>query len=211
MEIKNNQYDTSIRKDDYQITSEDLQEYIAMFLANTTPKKQIISFDSESNILFESSIIDENSINEKRLLILQKEFTHKLLNIINEEYFEYGYKNQADILIEKQMSINAAATREWLNTIYLNNFSKPEVLMGILRLISRVSYEEILPQGQTMAIAALSHKDSEVQECGIRAFENWNSFENLSLLKNIEPTEDWLKDYLEQVISGIEVEYGLVS
>ena len=45
------------------------------------------------------------------------------------------------------------------------------------RLIARFNPEDINPQGQTMATAALIHKDTEVQECAIRAFESWASID----------------------------------
>lgn len=84
-------------------------------------------------------------------------------------------------------------------------------MIGILRLIARFNPEDINPQGQTMATAALIHKDTEVQECAIRAFESWASIESLEVLKNLDIHQGWLKDYLDSVIKDIEVKYGIVS
>ena len=55
-----------------------------------------------------------------------------------------------------------------------------------------------------MAVAATRHCNIEVQDCGIRCFENWESPANLPLLKNLTFTETWLSDYLSNVIRDLE-------
>lgn len=167
--------------------------------------------DNQSVLNFYNSGDVENFLNRKRAVSLEKDFTEKLLSLLREEYFEYGYENQCDILIKQQININAAVTREWLNKIFNANFDKPFILIGILRLISRFEHEFISPEGPCMAIAALSHKNLEVIECGIRAFENWESLSHLSILKNVSVDKKWLQDYLNQVIKNIELEYDVVS
>lgn len=152
-----------------------------------------------------------NTLNKRRASFLEKEFTEKLLILLKEEHFEYGYENKCDLLVREQMEINSSVTREWLNKIFNENFDKPFVLVGILRLISRFQYEEISPEGTCMAIASLSHKNLEVKECGIRAFENWESINHLPILQNIFVEKKWLRDYLEKVINNIERSYGMVG
>ena len=169
----------------------------------------IIPVNDSSVISFISSTSDENEINKSRLNIFEKDFSARLISFILGEHFEYGYDNQADILVRDLMSKNKIVTKEWLNNIY--NYGKSDIMIGILRLIARFNPEDINPQGQTMATAALIHKDTEVQECAIRAFESWASIESLEVLKNLDIHQGWLKDYLDSVIKDIEVKYGIVS
>lgn len=79
----------------------------------------------------------------------------------------------------------------------------------MLRIIGRFDEEIIFPQGKTMALAALSHKNDEVKELGVRAFENWNSLNSLEVLKNISFDSNWLQDYLNQVIKDLKSELCL--
>lgn len=52
----------------------------------------------------------------------------------------------------------------------------------------------------TMALAALSNKDEEVVESGIRAFENWEEKDCLIFLESVTIKFDWLNCYLKDVI-----------
>ncbi|MBN1970226.1 MAG: hypothetical protein JW870_12730 [Candidatus Delongbacteria bacterium] len=186
-------------------------ELIISEAIQSSRSSNVISVDQNSDISFNSATTNENFINEKRLKKLESEFTIKLKLFLVEENFEYGFENKADILLKEQMSINKTATKEWLNNIYVQNYSNHEIMIGILRLISRFEIEDVSPQGQTMAIAALAHNNPEVQECGIRAFESWCSIENIDLLKAVNVQQPWLKEYLNSVIKDIELEYGVAS
>lgn len=168
-------------------------------------------FDDQARISFRSSTSIENDLNQKRLVKLEKELTDKLKLLILEDSFEYGYENRADILVKEQMNINNSATKEWLNNIFAQNYSDENLTIGILRLVARIDLADIEPQGSTMAMAALSHKNEEIQECGIRAFESWSSSRHLNILKTVRVTSSWLKDYLKSVIKDIESEHAVVG
>jgi hypothetical protein len=193
------------------VSSRETDLLMNQILFNSSIKEEVISINPMTDLIFTSSAVDENILNKKRSLQLEKEFTHKLLYYLREDEFEYGFENRADILVNNQMKINLLATKEWLNKIYVNNFNNPEILIGILRLVSRISLEEISPEGKTMAIAALAHKNMEVQECGIRAFESWGSLDSLDILANVRVQSGWLQDYLLQVIENIGIEYAIIG
>jgi hypothetical protein len=133
--------------------------------------------------------------------------------LIMDSDFEYGIESQVDVFIREHMARNMLATRSWLNELFLEHFGHPTILIGILRAISRLSHYEIWPEGQTMALAALSHANVEVRECGIRALENWGNLESLTalqnLLRNVHVSPAWLKDYLERVIRDLEKELSV--
>jgi hypothetical protein len=81
------------------------------------------------------------------------------------------------------MSFNCIATKSWLNSLFVDNFNNADILIGILRLIARIDYLSISPEGTIMALAALAHSNMQVKECGIRAFESWCSIESLKVLE----------------------------
>ena len=140
----------------------------------------------------------------------KQKFADTLLTLIHEEVFEYGMENAADVFVQKSLEMSPYFTKEWLNTIFLHRLGDVEVTTGILRIIAHLDYEYISPTGPTMAIAAGMHKNAEIRECGIRAFENWSNADSLKYLRHIRCEEKWLHDYLEQVISDLE-EYNAAS
>ena len=155
------------------------------------------------------SIVDENYINQSRLLKLKNQFTPKLLNLILESDFEYGIDSQVDVFIRNHMKENSLATKHWLNDIFVSNFSNPVVLVGILHIISRLTHHEVYPEGQLMAATALSHSNVEVQECGVRAFESWGTLQSLNILSNVTVATPWLQDYINEVVKDLSTEHNV--
>jgi len=191
---------------------------------DTMQKKNKVSLPKEKKLEISSVDLDldfwgdfeidvssssENRVNQKRQEILKEEFTNNLINCLIEEDFEFGFKSRSELVIREQFSINALATRNWLNELFIENFHNEKILLGLLRIIGRFEEEIIFPQGQTMALAALVHESNEIKELGIRAFENWNSLNSLEVLRKISVESKWLQDYLTQVIEDLTEELCL--
>ena len=151
-------------------------------------------------------ISDENYINEIRQKQQRPVFERKLISYIREQHFEYGITSKSDLFISEQMSINRLATKSSLNELFVSNYENPSILIGILQVVSRIENNIVNPEGQAMALAALTHRNFEVRECGIRCFENWATKISLTILKNISTEPKWLQEYLETVIKNIEEE-----
>lgn len=148
----------------------------------------------------------ENVINKQRLNKFKEKYTKEFLTIILEQDFEYGFDSPADLFVKRLLNQSPTATKEWLNSVFIDYFHDIRILIGLLQIISHIEYFEIYPQGPTMEVAALSHVDSEIRECGIRAFENWGTVESLNVLRNLSCQEKWLQEYVQQVISDLEEE-----
>ena len=124
---------------------------------------------------------------------------------MKEEDFEFGYSTRSEEILNEQLKVNALATRNWLNEIFIKNFYADEsIIIGIVRIIGRFSPEVIFPQGQTIALASLSHSNDEIKELGIRAFEQWGPIKSLNILKSLNVESTWLKEYVQDVISDFE-------
>lgn len=176
---------------------------------SSTSTDQIDVIDSSVDLLFDSETTGtsfENKINARRLLRFKAEFSKNLLSLLREQDFEYGFYSPADKIVHQCLLENEIVTKQWLNELFIKNFNDVVITVGLVRVISHIDYEVIAPQGMTMALAALSHKNNEVKECGIRAFENWGSRDSLTVLENISFDQKWLQDYLEQVIEDLTVE-----
>lgn len=188
----------------YRFTSSKCPMYYA-WISSASFRGDSIIENAEDVDTFPKNI--ENKINKKRLELFKEKHTQILLNIIAEQTFEYGFYSKADLYIRELTKQNATVTKEWLNTMFLDNYAKnPKIVIGLMQAISHMEYSDIYPQGQTMAMSALLHTDAEVRECGIRAFENWEATDAVPILKTIKCEELWLQEYLDKVIADLEEE-----
>lgn len=147
---------------------------------------------------------EENYLNDIRQKQQKNDFAIKLISYIKEQHFEYGVTSNADVLISDEIKKNKLATKTTLNELFVKYYENPTILVGLLQVVSR--NENIYPEGHIMALSALTHKNFEVRECGIRCFENWVNETSLSILKNISTEPQWLQDYLNTVINNIKEE-----
>lgn len=139
----------------------------------------------------------------------QEDFAKQLIQCIREQHFEYGVTSDADKLISKQMAINTLAIKSILNDLFIKNYDKPDILVGLLQVISRLSVEQINPEGYNMVNVAISHENIEVKETAIRCLENWSDNKSLKILQSISVNEAWLQDYINTVVNDIQEELCL--
>ena len=109
------------------------------------------------------------------------------------------------------MGINSCITKTWLQTIFLKYYNNPNIVIGILRIVAKFKSNEIYPECYSMALSAIAHENSKIQECGIRAFEHWKRYDSLSILKSVNVKSGWLRDYLLKVIENIERKYAFIK
>jgi len=174
-------------------SSADYQDYMSF--------KERLSNNQSTQIF---RVAPKRLVDFKDIEEFENRFTDTLLHLIHEEIFEFGMENAADMFVQEHLKNNPFVTKNCINSIFLKNFANIGVTTGLLRIIAHLNYTEIEPTGPTIAVAALSHENAEVRECGIRAFENWEDISSLEYLKHIKCKEQWLQDYLEQVIIDLE-------
>jgi hypothetical protein len=178
-------------------------------LPTDSDKSLLKEFERNINIIRDNDTSIENMVNDNRISILEQGFTCRFISTVLEENFEYGIASKAHVLVKEQMKINAVAVKDCLNKIFRENFTKNiRILIGILQVISRFRKEELFPVGETMAIASLSHEDDVVKETGIRVFESWGGKDSLETLENVSISSSWVKEYLDEVISDLKLEYA---
>lgn len=143
------------------------------------------------------------------MVLTENQFTDKLINLISQEAFEYGIDTKADMLVRKQMLSYEHVTKHWLFRIYKAHCHNISILLGLLRIISRLDYKQICLLGDLMAMQALSHDDIEVQEAGIRALESWGTMNSLSMLEAQGYASGWLQKYADEVILDLRKEHNI--
>lgn len=188
-----------------------LDENISLNWGSSFYFKNNLNF-SASSMTMKVSLLQSTSVYDEKLNIQAKKvFVDKIIKLIKEGDFEFGYENKIDEFVDTHIKKNGSLTKEWLNDIYLKNYSNKTILLGILRIFSRMDLKYANPQGPTMALGVLSNSDSEIVEMGIRAFENWSSYGHIKVLKQLQLPEGWLNEYLISVVKNLEFEYDVPS
>ena len=165
---------------------------------------------SEEGLLVSSSLRKDDG-SKQQLKREEREFTNELISLILNEEFEYGIDTKADAFVRRYMNLDPLLTKEWINTIFIDHFADVSISVGLLRIIARLDYTEIYPQGQTMALAALSHENTEIKECGVRAYESWGTIDSLNELENLKVGIQWLQEYIDNVVSDLRKEYDVLT
>jgi len=117
--------------------------------------------------------------------------------------FEFGITSAAELFIEEQLSKKPIFTKNCLNELYIENVGDEKLTLAILKVLAHSDRRSMYPVADTIAIAALSHSSLEVRECGVRAFEYWESEEALSVLEHTALSPEWLEEYKLEVIANI--------
>ena len=94
----------------------------------------------------------------------------------------------------------------WIQPVYLKNIkSRPTISAGILRCMGRLNKNLTTKWGLIMVIVGLASPDVELREAAIITLETWGDNESLEILQTqVErEKENWLKNYIEQVITDL--------
>ena len=159
-----------------------------------------ITLSASEHLKFRSYISDTNN-NFYNELKIKRAIRQELLKSAKESVFEYGKTSLLQNKIESKIKeYGSLFIFELVNEIFLDEFKNPFIASGIILTLSHMDYSIVSPQGPTMALAALSNKDEEVVESGIRAFENWEEKDCLIFLESVTIKFDWLNCYLKDVI-----------
>ena len=145
----------------------------------------------------------ENEINNARLRNFRDRYEAEFLALLRTCEFEYGFDSLADAFVETRLRESAFVTMHWISQLFFERLDDPAVAIGILRVLAHLKYEQAFPVGISIAIAATRHPNHEVQECGIRAFENWGTPDSLKVLKGLTFSEAWIQQYVNQVVEDL--------
>jgi len=111
------------------------------------------------------------------------------------------------IYFRKLFLRNKMDTMNGISKIFVDSYSsdgrKINNLIGILHLLSHATYLEVYPFGQMLAIMAISHKNNEVAEFGIKCFENWENADGIEKLEAIKFSTHLLQLYANEVINDL--------
>lgn len=80
---------------------------------------------------------------------------------------------------------------------------KHQLQYNVLVGLSQLPYQVLYGWGSIIAVAATRSKYLDVEELGIRCFENWESRDACAFLSNCRFSESWLQDYANEVCEDV--------
>ncbi len=162
----------------------------------------------------ENTIISDSKAALKANIKFKKHIESKFQNVfvstLKNQELEIDYKNHIEFLLEDFFLENEYVTKDWLNEVYVSNYNDTKFLVNILKIIGNLDKQLLKSFGIVISGSALVHKNVEVKEMAIRVFENWNTIESYTFLKNCSLVPKWLNDYKNEVLANIEDELCLI-
>jgi len=162
----------------------------------------------ENNIISDSKAVLKSNIEFKKHI--QSKFQNVFVSTLKNHELEIDYKNHIEFLLEELFLENEFVTKDWLNEVYVSNYNDTKFLINILKIIGNLDKQLLKSFGIVISGSALAHKNVEVKEMAIRVFENWNTIESYTFLKNCSLVPKWLNDYKNEVLANIEEELCLI-
>ena len=128
---------------------------------------------------------------------------------MKEEIYENGVPSTSEIFFQTVYEKDRLVALNSISRLFMDNFNPDlrgtQYLIGVLHIISHFDYEAVYPIGQMIAISSISFANSvEVQEYGVKCFENWEHKDGINKLKAISFSAKWLQEYANEVIEELE-------
>lgn len=180
-----------------------LDNTISQTSNNVRVMPRVISIN-ESSLRYNDYSPELQNEQQARVKVV-KQYKIDLLNIVLNDSFESGVISQSENYIDRCANKdNVEYIREAANELYLEHFSEPHILTGLLIMMGSLTYNDASPQGQTMALGLLQHECITVRDRAIQVFERWNSKKGINVLKSLHCDRVWLQKYVDKVILYLE-------
>ena len=165
--------------------------------------------DDYYNISSTTSLENIDEEVKKIVAYLRKNKESVLLQkIMSEVTFEPGMINDTISYFGSLLAYGDVAIAMWVSELFVSHYKYDKILKGLLYIA--MYYNEVFVNFDTMmAMAAISHKSPEVRELAVRVLESNCNIVNYDVLRNIIVQDQWLNDYIQDVIRDFKKELCL--
>lgn len=127
-------------------------------------------------------------------------------SVIN-DFYEPGMISRLEQYLTETFDENASGIVQhimWDLYQYSNYENNNNLMVNVLIVLSELPFSIINDALIEIACNALESNDPELEELGIRCFENWDDKSGISYLKKYSYSESWLDDYAQSVCVYLE-------
>jgi len=145
-----------------------------------------------------------------------RDITDEIISELLEEELEVGRDSHARRYLLKVIEYRAGKVVEVMQKLLLHALFRNDnhrLAYNVLVLLTQLPYKKMGPPADFMALAATRSRYLDIQELGIRCFEDWENAEACCSLKNCHFAEEWLQEYADAVCAEImgEENQGVLS
>lgn len=195
---------SSLRKSDIIFISEGIlneQTVIPYKFADDIPVLQTADISHNDRMLMEKEAQTERS----RLDEIAEEQAKRLaaaLKYFSKDDRDISYAENLAFEVEKDYSTRILG--EALQKNYLRYNDYPDMLAGICKILQNFELREVSPWGPTILMGMLNHKSETVLEYAAAVVEDWADTELLPVLRNLNCSSGWLKEYINSIVKYLE-------
>lgn len=131
---------------------------------------------------------------------------------ITTEFYETGRSSMMQKFIEESIVNSPDRMQKLFNDLYHYAVRTDSHVLAwnILVVLSQIPYIMLGSWADMLAVAATRNPYLDIQEMGIRCFENWENMNACSFLEKCSFSEEWLQEYANEVCAYIKEE-GLTA
>ena len=155
----------------------------------------------ESRFIKNIDLLKEGKERKQRIEEGIKKLGFELEKISDEPDSYYPSEN----IFDKMYNTYSDVISDIVQKIYLNNYHRVNILLGICNIFKRYDFEELNPWGQSTIIGLLNHKNDAVKESALSVIENWENPEMISILENIDCSKSWMKKYISDIVAHLRI------
>ncbi len=131
-----------------------------------------------------------------------------LVNALSRETIDEGYSMPSEDMFFQLLQKNKEEVSRWFHALENDESDHADLISKIIYMTSHISFETISQARMTFLVdwarRGLTHPNLDVQEAAIGAFENWRGSLALNALKEFYSSEQWLQQYVNQIISELK-------
>ena len=192
------------KKHDEKNSTQDHNSDIPLFYYDIDDKRA-----SNKTSLFSEEYRQESSKDIDINQVISSDTVSILKAMMKEENYENGVPSTSEIFFQTVYEKDRLVALNSISRLFMDNFNPDlkgtQYLIGVLHIISHFDYEAVYPIGQMIAISSIGFSNSvEVQEYGVKCFENWEHKDGINKLKAISFSTKWLQEYANDVIEELE-------
>lgn len=132
-------------------------------------------------------------------------YVSKLYNALSDKLMDIAdYSVAEELIVKIEYDYSLDILGQIIQKIYTKHFDEQIVISGICSCLCRYDFEEVDPWGPAILAGMLNHKSELVKENAIILVENWHAVNMLPILKGLDISSEWLRNYIDGVIKDLE-------
>ena len=188
-------------KESFSVISEDT--YLHADLKSSSSKNEDRFLTEYERNLMEMSV----SFNGEEYKRLVDKLSYELEEALDLYQYESDSDSKAeDLIIDIEHRYSFQILGSVVQTVYTRHYNRPFYLIEICNALMRYDLEEVDPWATVMLTGLINHPDEAVLEVVVQLIDNWRNKSLIPTLSTINVSSDWLRDYIDEVVRGLECE-----